>query len=103
MPLLMHRAPPRPPITRRRTWLAAAFALFALLAVFGWLAASGGTIPPPEPGAIGSTDIVALGRLLPRSRILAIAPPAGAGDARIAELPISEGSKVAAGEVLAVL
>jgi HlyD family secretion protein len=53
--------------------------------------------------AIGPADIVALGRLLPRSRLLAIAPPAGAGDARIAELPIQEGSRVAAGEVLAVL
>jgi HlyD family secretion protein len=90
-------------MTRRRIWLAAALALVALLAVLGWLAASGRTIPPPEPAAIGSPDIVALGRLLPRSRILAIAPPAGAGDARIAELPISEGSRVAAGEVLAVL
>ncbi|MCU0889378.1 MAG: HlyD family efflux transporter periplasmic adaptor subunit [Rubritepida sp.] len=90
-------------MTRRRIWLAAALALVALLAVLGWLAASGRTIPPPEPAAIGSPDIVALGRLLPRSRILAIAPPAGAGDARIAELPISESSRVAAGEVLAVL
>lgn len=51
----------------------------------------------------GPAEIVALGRLLPRGRILAIAPPAGAGDARIAELPIEEGSRVAAGAVLAVL
>jgi HlyD family secretion protein len=45
--------------------------------------------------------VVALGKLIPRQRILTIAPPFGAGDARIAELPAQEGEPVPAGAVLA--
>jgi HlyD family secretion protein len=46
-------------------------------------------------------QVVALGKLLPRSRILIIAPPFGAGDARIATLPVQEGETVPASAVLA--
>jgi HlyD family secretion protein len=83
----------------------AAVGFAVILGAGAWLAASGRLrpLPPPAPDTGRPADIVALGRLLPRSRILAIAPPAGAGDARIAELPVREGSRVAAGEVLAVL
>jgi HlyD family secretion protein len=47
--------------------------------------------------------VLALGRLVPRDRILVIAPPFGAGDARVASLPVPEGGRVAAGDVLAVM
>lgn len=47
--------------------------------------------------------VVALGKLLPRQRILTIAPPFGAGDGRIASLPVQEGQQVAADAILARL
>mgnify|MGYP000231383681 CR=1 FL=1 len=63
--------------------------------------------PPPEPtaGAAGSTarTIVGLGRLLPLGDIRVIAPPFGAGDARIASLAVNEGEKVQKVAVLAIL
>lgn len=61
--------------------------------------------PPPPIGAPGSTarTIVGLGRLLPLGDIRVIAPPFGAGDARIASLAVSEGEKVQKGAVLAIL
>ena len=63
--------------------------------------------PPPEPvaGAAGSMarTIVGLGRLLPLGDIRVIAPPFGAGDARIANLAVGEGEKVQKGAVLATL
>ncbi len=63
--------------------------------------------PPSDPaaGAAGSTarTIAGLGRLLPLGDIRVIAPPFGAGDARIASLAVSEGEKVQKGAVLAIL
>ncbi len=63
--------------------------------------------PPPElaAGAAGPTarTIAGLGRLLPLGDIRVIAPPFGAGDARIASLAVSEGEKVRKGAVLAIL
>jgi HlyD family secretion protein len=48
-------------------------------------------------------DVVALGRLLPSGGILAVAPPNGAGDARIARLLVKEAEVVVAGQVIAEL
>jgi HlyD family secretion protein len=48
-------------------------------------------------------DVVALGRLLPNGGMLAVAPPNGAGDARVARLLVEEGERVDAGQVIAEL
>lgn len=52
---------------------------------------------------ISEGDVVALGRIIPRGDVTSVATPSGAGDARIAELRVSIGDKVAAGDVLAIL
>lgn len=52
---------------------------------------------------ISEGDVVALGRIIPRGDVITIAPPSGAGDARIAELRVSVGDVVASGDVLAIL
>jgi HlyD family secretion protein len=48
-------------------------------------------------------QVVALAKLVPEGELRTVAPPFGAGDARIAMLKVEEGQKVAAGDVLAVL
>lgn len=48
-------------------------------------------------------DVVALGRIIPRGDVISVATPSGAGDARIAELRVTPGDVVAAGDILAVL
>jgi HlyD family secretion protein len=55
---------------------------------------------PPKPQ---TRKIVGLGKLLPEGDIRTIALPFGAGDARIAELHVKEGDRVAAGDKLASL
>ncbi|MEH6738572.1 MAG: efflux RND transporter periplasmic adaptor subunit [Sulfitobacter sp.] len=52
---------------------------------------------------ISEGDVVALGRIIPRGDVTSVATPSGAGDARIAELRVSIGDKVAAGDILAIL
>ncbi len=47
--------------------------------------------------------VVGLGRLLPEGEVVTVAPPFGAGDARVASLKTGEGDKVEQGAVLAVL
>ena len=62
--------------------------------------------PQPPTGAAVKPQIrliVGLGKLLPEGDVRTVAPPFGAGDARIAELLVDEGSKVIAGQRLAVL
>lgn len=59
---------------------------------------AGPVAAPVPPGTV-----VGLGRLVPRGRIVVLAPPFGAGDARIAELRAVEGERVEAGMVLALL
>jgi HlyD family secretion protein len=56
-----------------------------------------------QVAVISEGDVVALGRIIPRGDVISVATPSGAGDARIAELRVSVGDKVAAGDVLAVL
>ena len=57
---------------------------------------------PPSPAA-APRSVAGLGRLLPLGDVVTLAPPFGAGDARIASLAVREGDRVAAGAVLAVL
>jgi len=84
----------------------AAVAVVALLALRPWSAPA--PVTPlrlsagPVAGA-GPEEVVGLGRLVPRSRIVAIAAPFGGGDARIAALPVAEGERVQAGALLAVV
>lgn len=49
------------------------------------------------------TDVVGLARLMPRSDIAIVAAPYGAGDARVAEILVTEGQRVARGTVVATL
>ncbi|MBM7069716.1 HlyD family efflux transporter periplasmic adaptor subunit [Actibacterium sp. 188UL27-1] len=56
-----------------------------------------------EVAVISEGDVVALGRIMPLGDIVTVAPPFGAGDARISSLNVSVGDEVPAGEILAVL
>jgi len=56
-----------------------------------------------QVAVVSEGDVVALGRIIPFGDITHVATPSGAGDARIAQLRVSLGQTVAAGEVLAVL
>ena len=49
------------------------------------------------------SDVVGLARLMPRGDISFVAPPFGAGDARVAEILVAEGDTVAKGAVVARL
>lgn len=64
-------------------------------------------VPAPKPPAAttGPTSrvVVALGKLIPEGELRTVAPPFGAGDARIATLKVEEGARVGAGDILAVL
>lgn len=86
-------------------------------AIFAWtgLEIGGGTSNPIavspvllerlEQGAVevAPNDVVALGRLLPEGDIITLAPPFGAGDARVASILVEEGQMVAAGDLVATL
>lgn len=86
-------------------------------AIFAWtgLEIGGGTSDPIavspvllerlEQGAVdvSPNDVVALGRLLPEGDIITLAPPFGAGDARVASILIEEGQMVSAGDLVATL
>tara|TARA_R110002051_G_scaffold1008_1_gene4904 strand:+ start:37349 stop:38563 length:1215 start_codon:yes stop_codon:yes gene_type:complete len=88
----------------------------ALKAFFGvtGLKPGGGTSTPiataiqqvqtlQEVAVVSEGDIVALGRIMPRGDVISIAPPFGAGDARIASLDVAVGDIVRKGDTLAVL
>lgn len=65
----------------------------------------------PPPGKVGAGAagvpvqrfVAGLGKLLPEGEVVTVAPPFGAGDARIAALEVGEGDRVERGAVLAVL
>jgi len=61
------------------------------------------TPSPERVAAVASGDVTALGRLRPRDDIVTVATPFGAADARIAQLLVSDGDDVMAGDLLAVL
>lgn len=56
-----------------------------------------------ELAVVSEGDVVALGRIIPRGDIVTVATPFGAGDARIAELRVSEGQATEEGQIVAVL
>lgn len=62
---------------------------------------------PGQPGAAALKAarpvVVGLGRVLPEGEVVTVAPPFGAGDARVASLKADEGNQVEQGDVLAVL
>lgn len=89
-------------------------ALKAIFAITG-LQPGGGTDTPIavspvllerlEQGAVEvqPLDVVALGRLVPLGDIITLAPPFGAGDARVANILVEEGQRVDAGQLIAML
>ncbi|WP_067216415.1 HlyD family efflux transporter periplasmic adaptor subunit [Stappia indica] len=68
---------------------------------------SGETVAPaaPLPAASGeeAAAVFGLGRLLPDGFVVTVAPPFGAGDARVARLLVAEGERVEQGQPLAEL
>jgi HlyD family secretion protein len=80
------------------------------MAVLGLAPGDGTRTPfavPPPPAPAATTEllhaVVGLGKLVPEGDVRVIAPPFGANDARIADLRVREGDRVAAGDMLAVL
>lgn len=83
--------------------------------IMGWLGLQpgGGTsdpiaVPVTSPRAplaqpVQRPVVVGLGRVQPEGEVLVVAPPFGAGDARVAALRVKEGDRVERGAVLAVL
>lgn len=57
---------------------------------------------PPKPSA-QPRQVVGLGKLIPSGDVTTVAPPFGAGDARIAALNVTEGQTVAKDAILATL
>lgn len=82
-------------------------ALGVALVGYGSLGATPGRgVGGPVASASGgkaSRVVVGLGKVLPWSDVVAVAPPFGAGDARVARLEVQEGQRVERGAVLAVL
>jgi len=60
-------------------------------------------LPPEMVETMQATDVVGLARLMPRGDVSIVAPPYGAGDARIAEILVSTGDRVEKGSVVARL
>jgi HlyD family secretion protein len=77
------------------------------------LAPGGGTrspiataVPPKTKSAESSntrTDVIGLGKLIPSGDVVVVAPPFGAGDARIASILVKEGDRVTKGDLLAIM
>lgn len=60
-------------------------------------------LPPQMAETLLPSDVVGLARILPRGDISVVAPPYGAGDARVAEILVSVGDQVERGQTLALL
>lgn len=60
-------------------------------------------LPPRMAETMLPTDVVGLARVMPRGDVSVVAAPYGAGDARVAEILVSEGDHVAKGTPLARL
>lgn len=60
-------------------------------------------LPQEMKETMQPTDVVGLARLMPRGDVSIVAPPFGAGDARIAEILVSVGDRVEKGSVVARL
>ncbi len=59
--------------------------------------------PPAAAIAPAPEEVLGLGRLRPADNVISVAPPYGAGDARISEIRVKEGSTLQKGDVIAVL
>lgn len=96
------------PRHRRRRW-PALLGLIALAAVAVSLrdlpvpALFAPTAPAPAPIAAPVAEVAGLARLMPDGDLIHVAPPFGAGDARVAALHVAVGDRVAAGALLATL
>lgn len=60
-------------------------------------------LPDDVVAALQPTDVVGLARLTPRGDVSAVAPPFGSGDARIDEILVAVGDRVARGDRVATL
>lgn len=60
-------------------------------------------LPKDMADTMRASDVVGLARLMPRGDISVVAPPYGAGDARVAEILVAEGDLVIKGTILARL
>lgn len=60
-------------------------------------------LPPEMVETMQVTDVVGLARLMPRGDVSIVAPPYGAGDARIAEILVAIGERIEKGGVVARL
>lgn len=60
-------------------------------------------LPPDMVETMQVTDVVGLARLMPRGDVSIVAPPYGAGDARIADILVAIGDRVEKGTVVARL
>ncbi|MGC1505311.1 MAG: HlyD family efflux transporter periplasmic adaptor subunit [Sulfitobacter sp.] len=60
-------------------------------------------LPPEMVETMQVTDVVGLARLMPRGDVSIVAPPFGAGDARIAEIRVAIGDRVEKGSIVARL
>jgi HlyD family secretion protein len=86
-------------------------ALKAFLDMTGLQPGAGSSIPVAVPApalhVVASpppvTAVSALGRLMPEGDVVIVAPPFGAGDARLARLLVAEGDRVTTGQVIAEL
>ena len=61
------------------------------------------SLPDDVMQTLQVTDVIGLARLMPQGDISTVAPPYGAGDARIAQVLVVQGDRVAAGDVVARL
>lgn len=61
------------------------------------------TLPDDVMQTLQVTDVIGLARLMPRGDISTVAPPYGAGDARVAQVLVAEGDRVSAGDLVALL
>ena len=60
-------------------------------------------LPKDMAETMRASDVLGLARLLPRGDISTVAPPYGAGDARVAEILVAEGDLVSKGTIVARL
>ena len=60
-------------------------------------------LPKDMAETLRPTDVLGLARLMPRGDISTVAAPFGAGDARVAEILVAEGDRVARGDPVAQL
>lgn len=60
-------------------------------------------IPEDVVATLQPSDVVGLARLMPEGDIATVAPPFGAGDARLSDIVVSVGDRVEAGQTVAVL